>query len=534
MTAAEAIDRLNPEKWAATSPLERLHLLEEVRENCGRYADELAAADGKMKNDLIGEELYTLSTSKVATVVPIAATLTACIELYEHLVHGEMPEPLSIEQVDGEDLYDIKVFPSSRKDRLMNAHQTQVLRVKGEPVQINPMDKPAGIIAVSGAGNYSSSLEMVKAMFLENCAVVHKPHTLNRETDKVWAKIFAPLVEHDALSFLEKDSDRTLNTDPRLSKLYFTGGTGTALKIMESTDTPLISECGGNNPCIIVPGDRPWTDKEIEHQAIQIATISKLNGGAVCGRVQTVVTSKNWAQRNEFLDALRKAILEDTPAAGTYYPGSDTVIEGFRAAYPDGEILDPEDGAYESGKFILITGAAEDSYATANEAFTQIIDEVPLDVPANAAEFLPAAVEFANSKLLGTLGCAVLIDEDTKKAHQAALEQAVTDLRYGGIAVNTMPPFIFLSPYLTWGGNEEGQEFVSGRGNFGNVLSFENVEKSIITDSFTSAGHMMNTNKAGFDAFGENYARYALDSSWMNLTRLMGGAVAGGLRRKDF
>ena len=94
------------------------------------------------------------------------------------------------------------------------------------------------------------------------------------------------------MSFFEKDSDRTLNTDPRLSKLYFTGGTGTAKKIMESTDTPLISECGGNNPCIIVPGDRPWTDKEIEHQAIQIATISKLNGGAVCGRVQTVVTSK--------------------------------------------------------------------------------------------------------------------------------------------------------------------------------------------------------------------------------------------------
>lgn len=153
---------------------------------------------------------------------------------------------------------------------------------------------------------------------------------------------------------------------------------------------------------------------------------------------------------------------------------------------------------------------------------------------ADAESFLPAAVEFANSKLLGTLGCAVLIDEDTKKAHQATLDQAVTGLRYGGIAVNTMPPFIFLSPYLTWGGNEQGQEFVSGRGNFGNLLCYENVEKSIIIDDFTSAGHMMNTNKAGFDAFGESYARYALDPSWMNLTRLMGGAVAGGLRRKDF
>jgi hypothetical protein len=303
---------------------------------------------------------------------------------------------------------------------------------------------------------------------------------------------------------------------------------------MESTDTPLVSECGGNNPCIIVPGDRPWTDKEMEHQAIQIATIAKLNGGAVCGRVQTIVTSRHWPQRDQFLDALRKAIVEDTPAAGTYYPGSDEVVDGFSAAYPDAEILEPEDGAYASGRFMLITGAEEESYATANEAFTQIIDEVPLDVPANAGEFLPAAVEFANTKLLGTLGCAVLIDEDTKKANQKVLDEAATDLRYGGIAVNTMPPFIFLSPYLTWGGNEEGQEFVSGQGNFGNLLCFENVEKSIIVDDFTSAGHMMNTNKAGFDAFGESYARYALDPTWINLTRLMGGAVASGLRRKDF
>lgn len=531
--AIDAIDRLDPVKWAETSALERLHLLEAVRDNCKTFAEELAASDGKMKNDLMGEELYSVSTSKVATVVPVASTLSACIDLYEHLVHGEMLEPLSITAV-GDDRYDIEVFPSSRKDRLMAAQQTQVLRVKGEPKQVNPMDKPAGIIAVSGAGNYSSSLEMVKAMFLENCAVVHKPHKLNRETDKVWAKIFEPLVGHGALSFVESDPERTLNTDPRISKIYFTGSTAVAARIMESTDTPLVSECGGNNPCIIVPGDRPWTDKEMEHQAIQIATISKMNGGAVCGRVQTVVTSKDWAQRDQFLGALRKAIVEDTPAAGTYYPGSAEVAEGFLKAHPDAEILKPEGGEYASGDFMLITGAEVDSHATQNEAFTQIIDEVPLDVPATATEFLPAAVEFANNHLLGTLGCAILIDEDTKKANQGNLDQAVTDLRYGGIAVNSMPPLVFLSPYLTWGGNEEGQEFVSGRGNFGNVLCFENVEKSILIDNFTSAGHMMNTNKAGFDAFGEGYARYALDPSWINLTRLMGGAVAGNFRRKDF
>ena len=173
MKSKEAIDHLDPQRWAETPAEERLHLLEQVRENLKRYGDELAASDTKMKNDLLGEELYSDPTSKIATVVPMANTIAAAIELYEGLVHGEMPKPLEVTKVaDG--LYDIKVFPSSAKDRLMYGDRTEVLRVKGEPTQVNPMEKPAGIIAVLGAGNYSSSLEMLKAIFFENCAVVHK------------------------------------------------------------------------------------------------------------------------------------------------------------------------------------------------------------------------------------------------------------------------------------------------------------------------------------------------------------------------
>jgi len=122
INATEAIDRLDPEKWAQTGPNERLRLLEEVRDNCQRYGDALAASDAAMKNDLMGEELYNAAISKVATVVPIANTLSACIELYEHLVDGEMPGPISVTPV-GDGLHDVHVFPSSRRDRLMNQHR---------------------------------------------------------------------------------------------------------------------------------------------------------------------------------------------------------------------------------------------------------------------------------------------------------------------------------------------------------------------------------------------------------------------------
>lgn len=183
---------------------------------------------------------------------------------------------------------------------------------------------------------------------------------------------------------------------------------------------------------------------------------------------------------------------------------------------------------------MLIEDVDVDSYAVTHEAFCQIMDEVALDVPANAKEFLPAATEFCNTKLLGTLGCMIIIDEDTTNANKEALEEAVTDLNYGGIAINTIPPMIFLSPYLTWGGNEEGKEFVSGIGNFGNLLCYENIEKSILYDKFISMGHMMRTNQKAFDHLAKNMTRYAVNPNWRNLTRLMGGAVVDSFRGKDF
>ncbi|MGR7379620.1 aldehyde dehydrogenase family protein [Klebsiella aerogenes] len=464
MNATEAIDQLDPQKWTTTSPAERLHLLEEIRANLKKYGDDLAFADSKMKNGILGAPLFSYPMSKVATVVPMASTVSAAIILYESILDGKMPQPLSVEKVS-EDLYDIYVFPQERKDKLMYADQKSRIRVKGAPKQINPMEKPAGIIAVLGAGNYSSALEVLKAIFFENCTVVHKPHHLNEETDRIWAKIMQPLIDRRVLSFCDADRGQDLTVDPRLSRIYFTGGTATAEAIMSATETPLISECGGNNPCIIVPGDQPWTKKEIEHQAVQIATMAKFNGGANCGRPQTLVTSKHWPQRKEFLDALRVAISETTPAMGMYYPG---------------------------------------------------------------------AVKFANTQLLGTLASAILIDEDTRKAHQKLLEQAVSDLEYGAVAINSMPSFIFLNPYLTWGGNEAGKTFISGRGNFGNLLNYENVEKSIMEAKFMSPGHMLYTNKRAFDNMAGNMANFAVEPTWMNLTCLMGDAIRDSFRKKDF
>jgi acyl-CoA reductase-like NAD-dependent aldehyde dehydrogenase len=531
MNAQDAYNQLDSQKWASTSVFERLALLEQVQDNLKTYANELGASDAKMKNELLGEELVSPAEGMGATVMAMGNTLMGIHHLYESLAHGEMPEPLSIQKI-GDDLYEVEVYPITRKDKLAAGTQKGYLHVTGEPKQVNPLDKPAGVIAVSGAGNYSSSIEMAMALFLENKAVIHKPHRLNEESDKVWEKIYAPLIEAKALVFIGADQGRAMPKLEGLHAIYFTGSTGVAHAIQDAASAPLISECGGNNPCIIVPGE--WTEKEIENQAIQITSAGKLNGGAVCGRPQTIITSKKWPQREQFLDALRKAIAEDTFACGAYYPGVDQTRAAFLENQPTAEILRPENGKYANTDFLLIPGMQEDDFGVTNEAFCQIFGEIPLDTSNDIDDFLTQATAFCNDKLLGSLGCMILVDNDTLEANNDRVQQAIRELNYGGIAVNNIPPNIWLNAYLIWGGNNETTEnFVSGVGNFGNALNFDNVVKAVLMDDFHATSFEF-TNRAGVNHLLENVSYFSIDQSWGHFARLAGQMMVDGMRGKDF
>ncbi len=533
MTAQEAFNYLDPHSWANTAAVEKLALIEEIQKNLGKYADALGQADIKMKNDLIGADMYTKGFGIAGTAGPIAGMLMGSHHLYEALVNGEMLQPVSTKKLDG-NITEIQTWPIFPKDKMLAGKQKGYVHVKGEPKQINPLEKPAGIIAISGAGNYSSSVEMVKALFFENKAAIHKPHQNNVESDRIWAKIFQPLIDRKALVFIEPEEARAMTVLEGLHAIYFTGSTEVAHAIQNNAKAPLVSECGGNNPLLVIPGNRPWTDKEIKHQALQIASLGKMNGGAVCGRVQTIITSKNWPQREHFLDTLRKAISEDTYAVGTYYPGVEKTKEAFLENQPTAEILKVENGKYPTTDFVFIPDVKEDDFAVRNEAFCQIISEVPLDTENNVDDFLTKATQFCNEKMLGSLGLMILVDNDTMEANEARIHQAINELNYGGIAVNTIPPNVFMSAYLTWGGcNENQEDFVSGVGNFGNAHNYENIVKSVLIDDFSSPGMLM-TNKKMMDHLFTNSAYFSIDNSWRHFAKMAGQMVVDGFKKKDF
>lgn len=531
MTAQEAFNHLDPQAWANTSVIERLALLEQVQKNLKKYAKELGEVDAKMKNDLIGQNITSAAEGMGTTVMPMANTLLGIHKFYEALVEGQMPKPISVKEIDA-DLYEVQVFPMHSKDKMVAQKQRGYLHITGEPRQVNPMEKPAGVIAISGAGNYSSSIEMAMALFLENKATLHKPHALNEATDAIWEKIFAPLIERKAVAFCAADQGREMSKLDGLHAIYFTGSTGVAHAIQNAASAPLVSECGGNNPCIIVPGN--WSDKDIKRQAIQLASVGKLNGGAVCGRPQTIITSKNWTQREQFLAELRKAIAEDTFACSEHYPGVNKTKDEFLKNQPTAEVLKTENGKHAKSEFILIPGIAEDDFAVTNEAFCQVYSEIPLDVSTDTDAFLTKATSFCNDKLLGTLGCMILIDNDTMKTKEARLHQAVRELNYGGIAVNDVPPNIWLNAYLTWGGcGETTTDFVSGVGNFGNALNFENVKKSVIINDFTSTSFEL-TNRQRVENLLKNVSYFSIDQSWGQFFKLAGQMTIDGFKGKDF
>nr|MDJ0823501.1 aldehyde dehydrogenase family protein [Paracoccaceae bacterium] len=483
------------------------------------FAEELGAADAGMKGGQTAPGAVSDAEGIAATVTPMANTLLGIRHLYECLISGAMPAANGSRKI-GDDLYEVDVFPILPKDKMLAGQARGYLHVAGTPKQVSPLEKPAGVIAISGAGNYSSSIEMAMALFLENKAVIHKPHQLNEASDAVWAKVFAPLIERRAVAFIGSDQGREMPALEGLNAIYFTGSTGVAHAIQKAASAPLVSECGGNNPCLIVPGS--WTEEEMQRWAVQIASVGKLNGGAVCGRPQTIIASKNWPQRDAFLAALRAAIADQTFGTTTYYPGVDKTKEAFLANQSTAEVLTPGGEAHPNAEFVLIPGIKEDDFAVTNEAFYQIFSELPLDTENNADDFLTKAAAFCNDRLLGSLGCMILVDNETFNANEDRIQQAIRALNYGGIAVNNIPPNVWLNAYLTWGGcGERTEDFVSGVGNFGKALNFENIVKSLIIDDFAAQTFAF-TDRAQMDHIYEKSAKHAVRQDWTAFAELMG------------
>ena len=126
----------------------------------------------------------------------------------------------------------------------------------------------------------------------------------------------------------------------------------------------------------------------------------------------------------------------------------------------------------------------------------------------------------------GSLSCTVFFHDQLQAKHANVLERAISDLRYGSIAINLWTSIVYGLDGCTWGAfpGESLNHVASGIGFVRNAFFIENVEKSVLRSPFVHAGQLL-LSKEGGDVFSAKQYRavskISLKPSLSNMIKLI-------------
>ncbi|WP_404437462.1 aldehyde dehydrogenase family protein [Microbacterium aerolatum] len=492
--------------WTALSVGQRATLLRAVRTAVAASAEEWAHTASASKglggsHPLRGEEWLAGPYSVLGALDAYAETLTRIGE-------GRNPlEGIRIGRAPGGRTR-VHAFPLTGLDKVLLSGFTgevwlepgttpRTARATAGLAQRTPHES-GGVGLVLGAGNVTSIpvLDVLYELLAHNRTALLKVNPTQDALVPVFEHAFAALIEPGFLRIVRGGGDvgAYLTGHKRLAHVHITGSAATfdaiawgpssgpdaaAAKRRRREDRPqllkpITAELGGVSPIIVVPGE--WLEADLRFHAEHIATMRLQNSGHNCIAGQVVIISSDWAQADDFRAALRRAYAK-APERPIWYPRSEDRMRQANDDYPDALVL---------GDRLLVEIDPEgDATAVENtEYFAPVLGVVAL--PGTGQNFLDAAVAHANEKLQGTLGANLLIDPATQKALGTGFERAITELRYGSIAINAWTAFGFITPTLTWGafpGNTL-QNVGSGIGVVHNALLLDRVERSVLHGPF--------------------------------------------------
>ena len=425
--------------WAQAPMSERRDLLLEVLAAVEAHAEEWVriAADIKQldpASPLVGEEWISGPYAVVGYAQALQDTL-------QRLASGtEILAGYRVTPAPGDRLA-VEVLPHNTFDKLLlNGFRAEVwttpgitdeqLRTRAGLTQRAP-EETHGVALVLGAGNIFSiaPLDVLYQLYADNRTVVLK---LNPTTDpllEVFRAVFKPMIDRNLVEIVTGGADvgSALADHPGITAVHMTGSEathdtvvwgpgdqGTTAKAAgtPTLDKPMTSELGGVSPVIVVPGN--WSKADLKFQAEHVATQRLHNSGFNCIAAQIVIISSDWAQKDDFLAALRHA-LGQAPARPAWYPGCGLRVSSARALHPAAEAVG---GTPER---TLLTGldlSDRNESAFSTEYFGPVLGVAEL--PGTGAAFLDAAVAAANERLHGSLGANVIVHPKTIKSLGAA------------------------------------------------------------------------------------------------------------------
>ena len=406
-------------RWAQLPIATQVRYLEEVRDLVLQHAEEWTNAGAALKGfeqdaPIVGGEEW------LGGPYPTVTWLTDMMRTLEALRTGGDPlEGLAVRTTRSGQTA-VRVMPSSIWERLLlNGYELDVWMEPGVTpenlrdsmgARFRERDPEGRLVLVLGAGNVSGIpiLDALYSLFADGDVVLLKMNPVNDAYLPVFADVLEPLIRDGYLRIVDGDGDvgAYLAHHELVEAIHMTGSERTYRAIRASgVDKPLRAELGGSGPTIIVPG--PWTDDDLRYQAEHLATQKLHSSGHTCVAAQVVILPKQWERTARFVAYLRAA-LADAPARTAFYPGTGERIDAFLQANPEAELLPNEQPR------VLLAGVDPDSDHPAfrEEFFGPIL--VTTELPgADAAEFLPAAVAFANDRLHGNLGANLVVHPDT-------------------------------------------------------------------------------------------------------------------------
>jgi acyl-CoA reductase-like NAD-dependent aldehyde dehydrogenase len=490
--------------WTHLTLEQRARLFERVRASVVSCAQEWAEQAALIKglddrHPLRGEEWLSGPYAVIVALDAYIRTLTA-------LSAGRSPlDGLELGTAPGGRVT-VPAFPATRADALLLSGFTADVwlrpgitaddaRRSAGLGQKQPSDI-GGVGLVLGAGNVTAIpvLDVLYELIAANRVAILK---LNPTTDAlapVFRRALAPLIAAGFVRIVTGDGavGAALTKHPGIDHVHITGSAVTfdaivwgrgdeAARRRSDGDPamikPITAELGGVSPIIVVPGE--WTAADLRFQAEHVATMRLQNAGHNCIAGQVVVLSRDWPQRGAFLSELRGAYLR-APQRPTWYPHAAERVAAVAAGTPVAE-------TYDAGgeRVLMVLDADQDASALeTTEYFAPILGVI--DLPGTGQEFLDAAVAYANDRLTGTLGANVLIDPATRHALGERFEEAITELRYGAIAINAWTGFNFLLANGTWGAFPGGtlEDVGSGIGVVHNALLLDDVERTVVQGPF--------------------------------------------------
>lgn len=464
---------------------------------------------------------------------------------YQHLASGSLPPPLAT-RVCSNGKNAVLVFPSGLKEKLFASGMQGELVLDGAVHQTSPMDRPVGLMGILGAGNFDAPTDIIQTMFGLNHVVVCKPNPVNHHSYQSVGRVLAPLVKAGYLGFVygAVEPGKAMIESALVDHLLMTGSSISYDRIMwgppeeqaerKARNAPLVTkpfdaELGAVSPYIVCPG--VWSDSQIDAHANVLVAAKLWNNGHICASPQVIITAKSWPQREQFLTRVKDLLLVH-PATKPFYPNSArSYADHQRCLGADSCVPNPELFPQQQHPlFKTSLDLAQGDFSLQTEAFCPVLVEVPLDVEASAAAFLPAAVAFANENCWGSLSATLIVDGHTQSADPALIKKAVDDLNYGSVGVNQPAMFIPLFGQLCWGAFpcHTPQDIKSGIGKIGNAYGFDGPIKSILWAPFTYMGQTrVPTNPAKQRKAMSLLSRYLIGQGYGRLTRVAANLLTG-------